>query len=82
MCVVKDELDALLAHKDIASKSIPIVFFANKSDMPKALTPTQISEALELAKLTDRQWNIVASNALTGTGLDVGVKWLSSHLPK
>jgi len=82
MCVVKDELDTLLAHKDIAKRSIPILFFANKSDLPKALTPAQISEALELNKLTDRDWNIVASNALNGTGLEPGVKWLSQHLPQ
>lgn len=118
MCVVKDELDTLLAHKDIAKKVCPILFFANKSDLPKALTPAQISEALELQKLT-RPWNIVsehthnvdrqqgaairsllllpsfshsrlgfvmiacvcrASNALNGTGLEEGVKWLTKHL--
>ena len=82
MCVVKDELDTLLAHKDIAKSQAPILFFANKSDLNKALTPAQISEALELNKLTDRPWNIVASSALTGAGLEPGVKWLSSHLPK
>ncbi len=47
------------AAADIAKKSCPILFFANKSDLPKALTPAQISEALELNKLTDRPFNIV-----------------------
>jgi len=82
ICVVKDELDQLLAHKDISSRPIPILFFANKSDLPKALTPAQLSEALELNKIADRPWNIVASNALTGMGLEAGIKWLSTHLPK
>lgn len=113
ICVVKDELDTLLAHKgqhnttaettegkeqhrgrevltrdnallcwcaDIAKRNIPILFFANKMDLPKALTPAQLSEALELSKLSDRPWNIVASNALTGAGLETGVKWLTTHL--
>jgi hypothetical protein len=71
-----------LPPPDISKRAIPILFFANKSDLPKALTPAQISEALELNKLTDRDWNIVASNALNGTGLEPGVKWLSSHLPQ
>lgn len=30
MCVAKEELQTLLEHPDIASKDIPIVFFANK----------------------------------------------------
>lgn len=65
---------------DIAKRNIPILFFANKMDLPKALTPAQLSEALELSKLSDRPWNIVASNALTGAGLETGVKWLTTHL--
>lgn len=133
MCVVKDELDTLLSHKDMAKNLCPILFFANKSDLPKALTPQQIAEALELTKLVDRKYNIMsaanqtishrthardprrswldtrraaeemephmltslllpfsllapppsrASNALTGSGLEAGVKWLSGNLPK
>ena len=50
----------LLNHlTDIAKRSIPILFFANKCDLPKALTPAQISEILELSKLQDRPWNIL-----------------------
>jgi len=30
MCVVKDELDALLSHKELSSRDVPILFFANK----------------------------------------------------
>jgi ADP-ribosylation factor-like protein 6 len=60
MCVVKDELDTLLAHKDMAKNTCPILFFANKSDLPKALTPQQISEALELTKLIDRKYSITS----------------------
>ncbi|RHY20698.1 hypothetical protein DYB32_009978, partial [Aphanomyces invadans] len=30
MCVAKDELEQIIQHKDLASKKIPILFFANK----------------------------------------------------
>ena len=80
MVFVSATAAAAAVSTDIAKKACPILFFANKSDLPKALTPAQISEALELNKLTDRPWNIVASNALNGTGLEPGVKWLSTHL--
>jgi len=82
MCVVKDELENLLAHKDIEKRAIPILVYSNKMDLAKALTPAQISETLDLPKLiTAQPWTIVASNALTGQGLDEGIKWLSQHLP-
>ena len=81
MCVVKDELDTLLAHKDLSKRPVPILFFANKLDVPKAMAADQISEALELHKLSDRPWTIVASNGLTGAGLEEGIKWLSGKLP-
>jgi ADP-ribosylation factor-like protein 6 len=81
LCVVRDELDNLLQHKDLASRlTVPILFFANKMDVAKAMAVGEISEALELHKLTDRPFTIVASNGLTGAGLDEGIKWLSGKL--
>merc|ERR1711988_180919 len=83
MCVAKDELDALLAHPDVASKpNIPIVFFANKMDLPMALSPVDCVQALELDKITDKPWHITASNALTGEGLDEGVTWLGDQMAR
>ncbi|CEO99891.1 ADP-ribosylation factor-like protein 6 [Plasmodiophora brassicae] len=80
MCVVEDELKALLAHKDIANKSIPMLFFANKIDLPDALDASEISKALQLERISDRPWTIVKSNALTGEGLHEGMKWLDEKL--
>merc|ERR1719247_3996804 len=37
MCVAKDELEALIAHAEL--NSVPVVFFANKMDLPCAATP-------------------------------------------
>jgi ADP-ribosylation factor-like protein 6 len=81
ICVAKDELDMILAHKDVARRPIPIIFFANKMDMPKARTGVEISQALELSLIEGRPWHIIRSNALTGVGLEQGLKWLSAHLP-
>ena len=82
MVGVKYELEQMLQHDAIAKDaSIPILFFANKMDLPKALGAAEISERLTLpALLAARQFNIVRSNALTGAGLDGGMKWLTDHL--
>jgi len=79
MCIVKDELDSMLANAEIKSRA-PILFYANKMDKPKALKPTDISKLLKLDLITDRRWTIIPSNALKGTGLQEGLKWLSQHM--
>lgn len=82
MCVVKDELESLLAHKYIAKNPVPILFFANKSDLTKALKANELAEILELSKMTDRNVHIQASNALSGEGLSQGMAWIESQLPR
>ncbi|KDO23717.1 hypothetical protein SPRG_10495 [Saprolegnia parasitica CBS 223.65] len=80
MCVVKDELEQILAHKDLAPKKIPILFFANKMDLAHSLTPVECMGQLELEKLTNKTWHITASNAITGRGVDEGIQWLADQL--
>lgn len=81
LCIVKDELDAILEHADVSSRpSIPLLVFANKMDLKAAKTPSQLIQMLELhdpVKLKNRPFNIFASNALVGTGLQQGMKWLA-----
>lgn len=36
--MVKDELDELLQHRDLPA-GIPVLFFANKKDLPSSLPP-------------------------------------------
>uniref|UniRef100_A0A1B0DJK9 ADP-ribosylation factor-like protein 6 n=1 Tax=Phlebotomus papatasi TaxID=29031 RepID=A0A1B0DJK9_PHLPP len=76
LVVVKDELDILTHHPDIAHRKIPILFFANKMDCPDALSSVKIAAALGLEKIRDKPWHISSSNALTGEGLQDGVQWL------
>ncbi|XP_037916584.1 ADP-ribosylation factor-like protein 6 isoform X1 [Hermetia illucens] len=74
--VVKDELEILLQHPDIAFRKIPILFFANKMDCEDALSCVKIAAALGLEKIDEKPWHISSSNALTGQGLEDGVQWL------
>ncbi|KAJ0396418.1 hypothetical protein ATCC90586_006326 [Pythium insidiosum] len=82
MCVAKDELEQLIEHKDLAGKKIPILFFANKMDLPNALTPVECMEQLELEKLSGKTWHITASNALSGRGVVEGIAWLTEQFER
>jgi ADP-ribosylation factor-like protein 6 len=76
--VAKDEIDAMLAHPGL--RKCPILFFANKKDLPTALSPVEIAQALNLDDIKDRAWQIVPSNGLTGEGVDKGTDWLAEKL--
>jgi hypothetical protein len=61
--VAKDELDNLLAHNQLG-KRVPLLFLANKMDLPTALAPVELAQVgpatahTELHKLVlcDCQW--------------------------
>ncbi|XP_038110644.1 ADP-ribosylation factor-like protein 6 isoform X2 [Culex quinquefasciatus] len=76
LVVVKDELELLLQHQDIANRRVPILFFANKMDCADALSSVKIAAGLGLEKIKDKPWHISSSNALTGEGLQDGVQWM------
>jgi len=76
MCVVKDELDALLSHKELSSRDVPILFFANKMDLPDALDVVAIVDELALDRIQDQPWHITSTDAISGDGIDEGLSWL------
>jgi signal recognition particle receptor subunit beta len=58
MVVAKDELDIVLQHADVKDTNIPILFLANKMDVPGAAVPVDITRALELTNIVNRPWTI------------------------
>lgn len=58
-----------------------LLVFANKQDQPGAKGAGEISEALKLGELRDRNWSIVACSAIDGKGLDEGMDWLVVSCP-
>jgi ADP-ribosylation factor-like protein 6 len=81
LVLVKDELKMLVQHPDLRKR--PILLFANKSDVAGAKTPQELVEELELPEmLCDREYNIFASDARRGVGIEEGLSWLTSRLVK
>jgi ADP-ribosylation factor-like protein 6 len=78
--VAHEELQQLLSHSDIRSRSIPILFLANKMDVRDALSDVGVSSALNLNEITNKSWHICSTNALQGDGIRDGIDWLSSSI--
>jgi ADP-ribosylation factor-like protein 1 len=74
-----EELAAMLNEDEL--KDAALLVFANKQDQPGAKGAGDISEALKLGELRDRNWSIVACSAVDGRGVDEGMDWLVVRLP-
>mmetsp|Transcript_21077 Transcript_21077/g.50318 ORF Transcript_21077/g.50318 Transcript_21077/m.50318 type:complete len:109 (-) Transcript_21077:45-371(-) len=77
-CVVKDELDSMLSNVEL--RSVPLLIFANKMDIPTSLSAVDIGSVLRIEDIKDRPINILPSNALTGEGLEKGIDWLADKM--
>lgn len=76
--ISKDELVSMLAEDEL--KDAILLVFANKQDVPGAMSASEISEFLGLGKLKTRQWAIHKCSALKGEGIDEGLDWLATSL--
>eukprot|EP01117_Protostelium_nocturnum_P008273 TRINITY_DN2956_c0_g1_i1.p1 TRINITY_DN2956_c0_g1~~TRINITY_DN2956_c0_g1_i1.p1 ORF type:complete len:181 (+),score=40.07 TRINITY_DN2956_c0_g1_i1:90-632(+) len=76
--VSKEELLAMLEEEEL--KDACLLVFANKQDLPGAMTDAQVSEALGLSKLKNRQWAIFKTSAVKGEGIFDGLDWLVNAL--
>lgn len=70
-----DELAAMLNEDEL--KDAALLVFANKQDQPGAKGAADISQALRLGELRDRNWSIMACSAVEGSGIKEGMDWLS-----
>jgi len=69
-----EELAAMLGEEEL--RDAALLVFANKQDQPGAKGAGDISEALKLGELRDRNWSIVACSAIDGRGVTEGMDWL------
>ena len=74
----RDELHKMLNEDEL--RNAVVLVFANKQDLPNALSTSEMTEQLGLHQLRSRQWYIQAACATTGDGLYEGLDWLSGVL--
>ena len=76
----REELHRMLSEEEL--NDAVLLVFANKQDLPKAMSAMELTEKLGLNTLSRRGWYIQASCATTGDGLYEGLDWLSNTLTK
>jgi len=72
------ELEKLLKEEELSNATLLV--FANKQDLPNAVSVSELTERLGLHRLRDRAWNVQACCAVSGDGLHEGLEWFSSAI--
>merc|ERR1712129_344508 len=74
----REELTKMLAEDEM--RDAALLVFANKQDLPNAMTAAEVTQKLGLQEMRNRQWYIQSACATTGDGLYEGLDWLSRTL--
>lgn len=70
----------ILEQEDIKNRPVPILFLANKADLPGALAPESIKEMLKLYLITDRKWEVLQTNSIKGGNINATFDWICSAI--
>ncbi|CAF0896101.1 unnamed protein product [Adineta steineri] len=75
-----EQLHLMLNEDEL--KTVPVLIFANKQDLPNRLTLDEMKEKLNLSKLdeTKRKWHLQPSSAPNKEGLEEGFAWIANNL--
>lgn len=76
----QEELAKMLQEDEL--RDAVLLVFANKQDLPNAMSAADITEKLGLSQLRGRTWYIQGTCATQGQGLYEGLDWLSQELSK
>ena len=76
----REEIAKLM--RDDQLRDAALLVYANKQDLPNALSTQKVSEALGLYNIRTRDWYIQGTCATVGDGLYEGLDWICEALKK
>eukprot|EP00446_Apocalathium_sp_SHHI-4_P072839 CAMPEP_0177542992 /NCGR_PEP_ID=MMETSP0369-20130122/61125_1 /TAXON_ID=447022 ORGANISM="Scrippsiella hangoei-like, Strain SHHI-4" /NCGR_SAMPLE_ID=MMETSP0369 /ASSEMBLY_ACC=CAM_ASM_000364 /LENGTH=223 /DNA_ID=CAMNT_0019026745 /DNA_START=35 /DNA_END=706 /DNA_ORIENTATION=- len=74
----KEWLNKMLSEDELFG--VPLLVYANKQDLPRAMSITELTDKLGLHEVRNRAWFIQGSCATTSSGVYEGLDWLHSTL--
>ncbi|XP_077977965.1 uncharacterized protein LOC144433532 [Glandiceps talaboti] len=76
----KDELHRMLNDNEL--RDAILLVFANKQDLPNAMTAAEVADKLGLHNIHSHSWHIEGTYGGNGQGCMEGLEWLSNELEK
>jgi ADP-ribosylation factor protein 1 len=74
----REELQRMLNEDEL--RDALLLVFANKQDLPNAMSVAEITDKLGLHSLRQRTWYIQSTCATSGDGLFEGLDWLANEI--
>ena len=74
----REELQCFLRERDL--ENVLLLVFANKQDLPSAMSVDEVTDNLSLPSIQTHTWHIQGTCATSGKGLNDGFDWLSHTL--
>ena len=75
----KYEVSKMLEEDEL--QGVPLLVFANKQDLPNAMTPEEVTEKLGLEEIEKISWHVQPSCATQGDGIFEGFTWITDGCP-
>ncbi|KAL5196986.1 hypothetical protein ABZP36_000498 [Zizania latifolia] len=76
----KSALENVLRHEDL--QGAPLLIFANKQDLPAAVTQEELARHLHLKELDERPYMFQTGSAYDGAGIKAGIDWLAEEVER
>lgn len=80
MATAKEELWKILDDDYTRPTLTHVLIYANKQDLPGAMSPTEVMEEMGVKHLEYCQWYVQPCVAINGEGLHEGLDWLTEGL--
>ncbi|GAB4852893.1 hypothetical protein Ancab_017090 [Ancistrocladus abbreviatus] len=74
----RNELHQMLGENELLDAVLLV--FANKQDLPNAMSVPEVAHKLGLHLLHERRWFIQSTSAISGHGLYEGLDWLANNI--
>jgi signal recognition particle receptor subunit beta len=80
VAAAKLELKGLLERATLAK--IPLLCLFNKNDLPTAVPPAEVAEAISLTGILDREVSYYSISCKNVSNIDKTLEWLVKHTKK
>jgi small GTP-binding protein len=78
--LASEELHNILNQPELEKACVLV--YANKQDLPDAMTPNEVTDKFEMSSIKGRKWIVQGSQGTSGLGLMEGLDWIANILTK
>jgi small GTP-binding protein len=75
-----EELQIILSQPEM--EKVSVLVYANKQDLSGSMTPSEVSEKMNMSSIKKQKWLVQGATATSGQGLTEGMDWIANTILK